>query len=215
MNAGEGTVFIVDDTEDVRTALSRALVAAGYQVRSFESAERFLEEQDGEAPGCLLLDICMPGMSGLEVQRSLIGSKCGRSIVFVTGHGDIESSVSAMKLGAVDFLTKPIEVVQLLAAVKRAQRLDLEARRERAARSVIEARLKSLTPREQQVMEDVINGRLNKNIGAHLGICEATVKVHRARAMSKMGVRSVPELVHVGAKLGITNLLINWLRPHA
>ena len=145
MNAVEETVFIVDDTEDVRTALSRTLIAAGYHVRSFESAERFLEEQDVETPGCLLLDICMPGMSGLDVQRSLVGSTCGRAIVFVTGYGDIDSSVNAMKMGAVDFLTKPIEVTQLLAAVKRAQRLDFAARHERAVRSMIEERHKSLS----------------------------------------------------------------------
>jgi len=111
------TVFIVDDAREVRMALSRVLAAAGYQVRAYESGERFLEEQDCEAPGCLLLDLCMPGKSGLDVQCSLVGSTRGRSIVFLTGQGDIESSVHAMKAGAVDFLTKPIDNERLFAAV--------------------------------------------------------------------------------------------------
>jgi len=205
MDGEARTVFIVDDTREVRTALSRVLGAAGYQVRAFESAERFLEEQDGETPGCLLLDVCMPGMSGLEVQRSLVGSTRGRPIVFLTGHGDIQTSVHAMKEGAVDFLTKPIDDTRLFAAVDQALRLDEEARRERAVRGKIEKRLSALTPRERQVMEHVISGRLNKQIAADLGIGEKTVKVHRARVMSKMEVRSVAELVQLATKVGVPN----------
>jgi FixJ family two-component response regulator len=197
------TVFIVDDAREVRTALSRVLGAAGYEVRAFESAERFLEDQEGEAPGCLLLDICMPGMSGLDVQRTLAGTKRGRPIVFLTGHGDIQTSVHAMKVGAVDFLTKPIDTTRLFAAVEQALKVDEAARRERGICRAIEERLNSLTPRERQVMEQVISGRLNKQIAAQLGIGEKTVKVHRARVMSKMEVRSVAELVQLATKVGM------------
>jgi len=203
MNNAARTVFIVDDAREVRMALSRVLGAAGYEVRAFESAERFLEEQDSEMPGCLLLDICMPGMSGLDVQRALAGSERGRPIVFLTGYGDIQTSVHAMKVGAVDFLTKPIDTIRLFAAVEQALKVDDAARRERGVCRAIEERLETLTPRERQVMEQVISGRLNKQIAAHLGIGEKTVKVHRARVMSKMEVRSVAELVQLAAKVGM------------
>ncbi|MGP8095898.1 MAG: response regulator transcription factor, partial [Steroidobacteraceae bacterium] len=203
MSGATRTVFIVDDAREVRTALSRVLGAAGYEVRAFESAERFLEDQDGEVPGCLLLDICMPGMSGLDVQRELAGTKRGRPIVFLTGHGDIQTSVHAMKVGAVDFLTKPIDTTRLFAAVEQALKVDEAARRERGICGAIEQRLHTLTPRERQVMEQVISGRLNKQIAAQLGIGEKTVKVHRARVMSKMEVRSVAELVQLAAKVGM------------
>jgi FixJ family two-component response regulator len=184
-------------------ALSRVLAAANYQVRSFESAERFLEEQDPEEPGCLLLDICMPGLSGLELQRVLVGSPGARPIVFLTGRGDIQSSVDAMKEGAVDFIAKPIDDVRLFAAVNVAIQRDAEQRLERAIRGMIQMRLETLTPRERQVMAHVIRGRLNKQIAAGLGTGEKTVKVHRARVMSKMGARSVAELVQLGARVGV------------
>ena len=202
MDIAARTVFVVDDTREVRVALSRVLSAAGYRVRSFESAEQFLEEQDGETPGCLLLDICMPGMSGLDVQRSLADSTDGRPIVFLTGHGDIQTSVQAMKVGAVDFLTKPIDDARLFAAVDQALELDFAARNQRAIRREIEKRLGDLTPRERQVMDQVIRGRLNKQIAADLGIGEKTVKVHRARVMAKMDVRSVAELVQLASRVG-------------
>jgi FixJ family two-component response regulator len=203
MNSEARTVFIVDDAREVRTALSRVLSAAGYQVRSFESAERFLEEQDAEAPACLLLDICMPGLSGLELQRALVGSPRARPIVFLTGRGDIQSSVHAMKEGAVDFLTKPIDNVRLFAAIEQALRRDAEQRLKGAISSLIHHRLETLTPRERQVMAHVIRGRLNKQIAAELGTGEKTVKVHRARMMSKMVARSVAELVQLGARVGV------------
>ena len=201
MDIAARTVFVVDDTREVRVALSRVLSAAGYQVRSFESAEQFLEEQDGETPGCLLLDICMPGMSGLDVQRSLAHSIDSRPIVFLTGHGDVQTSVQAMKVGAVDFLTKPIDDARLFAAVDQALELDFAARNQRAIRREIEKRLADLTPRERQVMDQVIRGRLNKQIAADLGIGEKTVKVHRARVMAKMDVRSVAELVQLASRV--------------
>ncbi len=203
MDGAAGTVFIVDDAREVRIGLSRVLSAAGFQVRVFESAERFLDEQDCGAPGCLLLDICMPGMSGLDLQRSLVGSTRGRPLVFITGHGDIETCVQAMKAGAVDFLTKPIDPTRLVAAVDQAIRLDLAERGERAFCGMIKKRLEALTPRQLQVMEGVIGGRLNKQIAVDLGIHEKTVKVHRMRVMSKMGVRSIAELVQLAARVGV------------
>jgi FixJ family two-component response regulator len=203
MNGEVRTVFIVDDAREVRTALARVLTIAGYQVYSFESAERFLEEHDAEAPGCLLLDICMPGLSGIDLQRSLVGSPRARPIVFLTGKGDIETSVHAMKEGAVDFLTKPIDNWRLFAAVEEALRRDAEQRLKGAIRSMIHHRLETLTPRERQVMSHVIRGRLNKQIAAELGTGEKTVKVHRARMMSKMVARSVAELVQLGARVGV------------
>jgi FixJ family two-component response regulator len=203
MNAAARTVFVVDDSLEVRVALARVLSAAGYKVRSFDSAERFLEEQDRETPGCLLLDICLPRMSGLDMQRTLIDSGDGRPIVFLTGHGDIQTSVQAMRVGAVDFLTKPIDDARLFAAVDRALQRDLDARNERAIRGVIEERLGTLTRRERQVMDQVIHGRRNKHIAADMGIGEKTVKVHRARVMLKMNVRSVPELVQLAYRVGV------------
>jgi FixJ family two-component response regulator len=203
MNGTTSTVFIVDDAREVRMGLSRLLAAAGYQVRAFESASCFLKEHDAEAPGCLLLDVCMPGLSGLDLQRTLVGSPGARPIVFLTGRGDIQTSVHAMKEGAVDFLTKPVDDVQLFAAVDQALKRDAEQRLERAIRDTIQKRLAMLTPRERQVMAHVIRGRLNKQIAADLGTGEKTVKVHRARVMSKMVARSVAELVQLAARVGV------------
>jgi FixJ family two-component response regulator len=203
MNGTTNTVFIVDDAREVRTGLSRLLAAAGYRVRAFESAASFLQEHDAEVPGCLLLDVCMPGLSGLELQRTLVGSPGARPIVFLTGRGDIQTSVHAMKEGAVDFLTKPVDDSQLFAAVDQALKRDAEQRLERAIRDTIQRRLAMLTPRERQVMAHVIRGRLNKQIAADLGTGEKTVKVHRARVMSKMVARSVAELVQLAARVGV------------
>jgi FixJ family two-component response regulator len=221
MNGSTSTVFIVDDAREVRLGLSRLLGAAGYRVRAFESAACFLQEHDAEAPGCLLLDVCMPGLSGLELQRSLVGSPGARPIVFLTGRGDIQTSVHAMKEGAVDFLTKPVDDQQLFAAVDQALKRDAEQRLERAIRDTIQRRLAMLTPRERQVMAHVIRGRLNKQIAADLGTGEKTVKVHRARVMSKMVARSVAELVQLAARVGVGiepalgsgATAINWKHP--
>jgi len=200
MEGVPATVFIVDDARPMRMALSHLLGAAGYQVCTFESAERFLKEQDTDAPGCLVLDVYLPGLSGLDLQRLLGEMPSALPIVFLSGTSDIQISVHAMKAGAVDFLTKPIEDQRLLAAVEQALRRDAEQRRDRAIRDVIQQRMKELTPRERQVMEQVIRGRLNKQIAVDLGIHEKTVKVHRARVMPKMGVRSVAELVQLTAR---------------
>jgi len=221
MDGGVPTVFIVDDAREVRNALSRMLCAAGYPVRSFESAERFLQEQDSNEPGCLLLDVCLPGLSGIDLQRELTGSPIARPIIFLTGMGDIQTSVLAMKAGAVDFLTKPIEGKQLFAAIEQACRRDADQRQECVMRSCIRQRVEKLTPRERQVLKQVIRGRLNKQIAADLGTGEKTVKVHRARVMEKMGVRSVPELVQLGLRVGIafepvlhvSTTTLDW-KPH-
>jgi FixJ family two-component response regulator len=203
MNNETGTVFVIDDEPAVCRALSRMLSAAGYEVRAFESAEGFLAEGHAETPGCLVLDICLPGLDGMELQRSLLSAPCPHPIVFLTGRSDIQTSVSAMKAGAVDFLTKPIEGERLVAAIDRALQRDAERRLEYAIRSAIQRRFDKLTPREKQVMDGIIRGRLNKVIAAELGIGEKTVKVHRARLMEKMGVRSVAELVPLGARIGL------------
>lgn len=197
------TVFVVDDAEGTRVGLTRLLRAAGYRVRAFESAERFFEEHGGETPGCLLLENCLPGMSGLEAQRLLNRSESTRPIIFLTRHGDIQTSVQAMKQGAVDFLTKPIDDVCLFAAVDQALQLDLAARQKRTICRDIEQRLRALTRREREVMHEIIRGRMNKQIAVELGIREKTVKVHRARVMSKMQVRSVSELVQLAIRGGV------------
>jgi FixJ family two-component response regulator len=203
MNDVAQTVFVVDDDAQVRVGLTRLLSAAGYQVRAFESAGRFLNEQDAETPGCLLVDVYLPGLSGMELQMALTGLPCARPIIFLTGSGDIQTSVRAMKAGAVDFLTKPIDKARLVAAIDQAFRLDAEQRADRAIRYLIDRRLLTLTPREREVMTQVVRGRLNKQIAADLKTGEKTIKVHRARVMSKMGVRSVPELVQLAARIGI------------
>src|SRR5271156_387652 len=221
MHGAAPTVFIVDDAPEVRKSLSRVLGAAGYQVRSFESAEGFLAEHHSENQGCLLLDICMPGLSGIELQHALVASPNALPIVFLTGMGDIQTSVDAMKEGAVDFLTKPIDNVRLFAAVDQALRRDEEQRVQGEIRRLIHHRLETLTPRERQVMAQVIRGRLNKQIAAELGTGEKTVKVHRARMMSKMVARSVAELVQLGARVGVEiepalcvgGASLNWKQP--
>lgn len=197
MGSSAGTVFLVDDSYEVRISLPRLLRAVGYQVRAFDSAESYLEGQDDEIPGCLLLDIGMPGMSGLELQRALYTSPRSRPIVFLTGRGDIEDSVRAMKGGAVDFLSKPFNTTQLRAALDEALRREAQQRAERERLRKIRERLETLTRRERQVMQGVVRGLLNKQIAAEMAIDEKTVKVHRGRVMSKLRVRSVPDLVRL------------------
>jgi FixJ family two-component response regulator len=203
MNRAQATVFVVDDAQEVRIGLYVLLAAAGYQVRVFESAERFLEEPNAEMPGCLLLDVYLPGMGGLELQRVLAGSPCARPIVFLTERGDINTGVQAMKAGAVDFLTAPIDEERLLSALDQACRRDAEQRQKRAICSVIQQRLETLTRRERQVMTQVIRGRLNRQIALDLGTGEKTVKVHRGRVMSKMHAGSVAELVQLIAHVDV------------
>jgi FixJ family two-component response regulator len=203
MSAEPATVFVVDDEEAIRKALARLLRAAGLEVRAFPSPQAFLEEHDPDTPGCVVLDVAMPGLNGLELQAALAASGCQRSIIFLTGKGDIPMSVQAMKAGAVDFLTKPVHDEQLLAAIRTAIERDRLSRREGAERKSIEERLATLTPREREVLQHVVAGQLNKQIAVDLGTVEKTVKVHRGRVMAKMGVTSLAELVRVAERARI------------
>lgn len=188
-------VRVVDDDASVLKSLERLLRSAGLSVRTFPSPQAFLQQHDGNIPGCLLLDLSMPGLDGLQLQQALAQTGDPCPVIFITGHADVPSTVRAMKAGAVDFLTKPFEREQLLAAVRLAIEKDGAARAARAERSSIGVRVAALTPREHQVMAHVVAGHLNKQIAADLGISEKTVKVHRARVMKKMGAGSVAELV--------------------
>ena len=197
------TVFVVDDYAPVRSAVSRLLRAAGFAVAAFASAERFLAQYDLHTPGCLVLDLDMPAVHGLELQRILATKGSVLPIIFLTGHGDIPKSVQAMKRGASDFLTKPVNDKDLLAAVRVAIERDALAGREQAKLSEIRARLATLTPREREVLEHVVAGKLNKQIAEDLGVTEATIKMHRARVMAKMKVQAVADLVRLAERCGI------------
>lgn len=197
------TVFIVDDDPAVLRALGRLLAAARYRTRTFGSPEEFLTRHDPAEPGCAVFDVAMPDVDGLELQQLLFDSGIERPIIFVTGQGDIPTSVRAMKAGAVDFLTKPVSADALLAAVARARALDSQSRQARSETASIEARLATLTPREREVFTHVVAGRLNKQIAGDLGTVEKTIKVHRGRMMTKLGVRTVQDLVRLAERAGI------------
>lgn len=199
----KGTVYVVDDDEAVRDSLQWLLEGKDYRVKCFDSSESFLARFDPREVACLIADIRMEGMSGLELQDRLIERKSPLPIVFITGHGDIPMSVRAMKGGAVDFLTKPFDADQLLDCVAQAVRRDAEQRAEQVEMDAIRQGLDALTPRERQVFERVVTGLLNKEVAHELGVAEKTVKVHRARVMAKMGVQSLAELVHLAEKIGV------------
>jgi FixJ family two-component response regulator len=199
------TVFIVDDEAPVRKALSRLLRAAGFVVAAFASPGEFLAQHDLHKPGCLVLDLMMPGIDGIELQRALARKGSVLPIIFITGHGDIPKSVQAMKSGALDFLTKPVNDENLLASIRAAIKRDSVARREQAELFEIRARLALLTPREQEVLDHVVTGKLNKQIADDLGVVEKTIKVHRARVMEKMKIQSVAELVRLVERSGISS----------
>jgi FixJ family two-component response regulator len=203
MTSAAATVFVVDDDTAFLKALTRLLRSAGFEVRSFSSAQAFLDQHDPGAPGCVLLDLSMPGLSGLEVQAALAAAGCERSIVFITAHGDIPISVQAMRAGAVDFLTKPIDDAELFAAIREAIEKGRLARLERADRAAIDRRLATLTRREHEVFLRVVAGLMNREIAADLGTVLSTIKVHRARMMTKMGVRSLADLVRMAEHAGI------------
>jgi FixJ family two-component response regulator len=202
-------VFIVDDDEAVLTALKRLLTCAGLSIETFSSAPTFLEQGPHDQPSCAVLDLCMPELTGLEIQQRIHDTDEALAIVFLTGHGDVPTSVQAMKAGAVDFLTKPVDGDLLVAAVNRGltrSRLALEIKRERQAFLV---RIAQLTPRERQVGTLVIQGLLNKQIAWELGTAEKTVKAHRARVMQKLAVGSVAELARLAERtntLGVADL---------
>jgi FixJ family two-component response regulator len=198
------TVYLVDDDPGVLRAVARLLNAVGLPVVTFDSPMAFLDGHDPAAPGCAVLDIAMNGLSGLELQQALAERGSVRPIIFLTGRGDIPTTVRAMKAGAVDFLTKPVEADRLVDAIRAALEKDRLARQARGEREGIEQRLARLTPRELEVLRHVIAGRLNKQIAAALGTAEKTVKVHRGRLMTKLAVRSVAELVRIAGMADIT-----------
>jgi FixJ family two-component response regulator len=197
------SIFIVDDDNSVLRALSRLLRTSGYEVVPFNSPEEFLERHDRTVPGCAIFDLAMPGLDGLQLQSAMLDRGISRSIIFVTGQGDVSNSVRAMKNGAVDFLTKPVDRHGLLDAVARARTREEQATMQRQELLSVQARLAHLTPREHEVLTHVIAGRLNKQIAGDLGTVEKTIKVHRGRMMGKMGVRTVAELVRLADKAGI------------
>jgi FixJ family two-component response regulator len=194
-------VHVVDDDDSMRTALARLLSAAGYNVRGYPSAGAMLLAPPADDPGCIVLDIRMPGPSGLELQEALRKRDDQLPIVFLTGHGDVPTSVRAMKAGAVDFLTKPVQRDALLSAVANAVQRDVARREMHLGRDVLRKRYASLTARERDVFSRIVVGRLNKQIAAELGTAERTVKAHRAHVMQKMQAASVAELVHFADEL--------------
>jgi len=197
------TIVVVDDDPAVRKALSRVLREEGLNVETFESAEAFVARPDRRAPACLVLDVTMPGLDGLELQRRLTEEGQAFPIVFLTGHGDIPMSVQAIKAGAADFLTKPVNSDRLISAVRAALEQGSSARQSRAEIAAFEQRLATLTSREREVLAAVVNGRLNKQIAGDLGIVEQTVKFHRARIMRRMQAHTAAELMRMAARLGI------------
>ena len=196
-------VFVVDDNLSVRKSVSRLLAAAGYTVEAFASAREFLTRVPSEGPCCLVLDVRMPGLTGIELQAALVAAGRRMSIVFVTGHIDVRMSVKAMKGGAVDLLTKPIDRQELLAAIERAVRKDEKDLSEEIRIAEIRQRVKTLTVRETQVFALVVTGMLNKQIAFDLGVVEKTIKVHRARVMEKMRAGSMAELVRLADAVGV------------
>ena len=196
-------VYVLDDEPEMLKALTRLLRAQGFRVRGFSGAREFLAHERQGGPACLVLDVAMPEIDGLQIQEQLRQSGAELPIVFLTGHGDIPMSVRAVKAGAEDFLTKPVNAADLQRAVHRALRRASDRQAERKALATLQERLAGLTPREREVLGHVVAGKLNKQIAADLGTGEQTVKVHRGRLMRKLGVRSVAELVRVAERLGI------------
>jgi len=197
------TVFLVDDDADVLKALARLLRASGFDSREFASPMDFLRGHDASVPGCAVFDVAMPDLDGLALQRTLATKGVERPVIFLTGRGDIPTSVRAMKAGAVDFLTKPVDADALLAAIAHAREREVREREARAQMEAFVAKLARLTPREREVLGHVVAGRLNKQIAYDLGTVEKTIKVHRSRMMVKMGVRSLAELVRMAERGGV------------
>jgi RNA polymerase sigma factor (sigma-70 family) len=199
-----GLVYVVDDDTSFRTAIERRLKFAGYEVETYSSAQLLLDRLPAsEKPGCILLDVQMPGLSGLELQSRLVELRSILPIVFITGHADTATTVRAIKAGAEDFLTKPASSEQLIAAIERALARYDSARKQRSKIDTILALLATLTPRERQVFDLIVRGKINKQIASELGMTERTVKAHRHEVMEKMQVHSLAELVSSAERLGL------------
>jgi len=203
MTETDSMVFVVDDDAPIRESLKNLIRSVGLRVELFASAQEFLRSKRPDVPSCLVLDVRLPGLSGLDLQRRTTEAGMGIPIIFITGHGDIPMSVRAMKAGAVEFLTKPFRDQDLLDAIQQALERARQARDQRAALEELRRRFASLTPRERDVMMHVVAGLLNKQIGAELGTSETTIKIHRHQVMEKMGAGSLPELVRMADRLGI------------
>ncbi|MGZ9243442.1 MAG: response regulator transcription factor [Candidatus Binatia bacterium] len=203
MSESQPIIHVVDDDLSFRMAVTRLLRAGKYQVRNYASAAEFLNSDPSDAPGCILLDLRMPGVNGLDLQQALAQLEDRPPIIFLTGHGDIPDTVRAMKAGAVDFLTKPVERHVLFRAVENALGVDAKGRAARAVLRALQNCFASLTPREREVFAHVVGGKLNKQIAFDLGTAERTIKAHRASVMVKLRVQSVADLVRLAQALGI------------
>jgi FixJ family two-component response regulator len=208
MNEPKASVYVIDDDMSVRAAVKRLIESTGLHVHAFATATEFLRFQRPDVPGCLILDVCLPGLNGLDLQRELSAGGLHLPVIFLTGHGDIPMTVQAMKAGAVEFLTKPFRNQDLLQAVAQAVEQDRQARQQRAELAQLRERYLRLTAREREVLELVVSGLLNKQIARELGTSEVTVKVHRSQMMQKMEAGSLVDLVRMAEKLAIGS-------PHA
>jgi FixJ family two-component response regulator len=202
MTPVDATVFVVDDDTSIRTALGRLIKSLGFKVETFDSAQAFLKHGPHDGPACLILDVRMPGMSGIELQEQLTRAGLRLPIIFITGHGNIPMSVKAMKAVAVDFIEKPFDDQKLVDAINIAIKKNKQFRTEQAEIKQLQRRVDSLTPREYEVFSLVVSGMLNKQIAFDLGMSEKTVKVHRARVMDKMKAKSLADLVRMAEKAG-------------
>jgi FixJ family two-component response regulator len=203
MSETEGLVFVVDDDAPLRESLKNLIRSVGLRVEAFASAQEFLRTKRPDLAGCLVLDVRLPGLSGLDLQKRIAEAEMEIPIIFITGHGDIPMTVQAMKAGAVEFLTKPFRDQDLLDAIQRALERDRKARERRAEIEALRRRFDSLTPREREVMGLVVTGLLNKQVAGELGTSETTVKIHRHQVMEKMGAGSLVELVRMADRIGI------------